>query len=81
MAEEIVRVMRLIIYEGPREWVENTIIGSISGTKVIKARQNINGKITAVTLNEFPEIIKQHENNSKENLNDYTIANKHLIEK
>lgn len=61
MAEEIVRVMRLIIYEGPRSWVEKTISTSIKGTKLIPRNPKEHIKITAVTLNEFPEIIKQHE--------------------
>lgn len=57
---DIVRVMRLIIYEGPREAVEDIIKRSVHGTRPSYST----GKgvaITATTLNEFPEIIRKHE--------------------
>lgn len=78
--EDIVRVMRVIIYEGDRDWVEDQVNNSIKGTRIFKNfKTKFGGKITVQTINEFPEIIKNHENNSEENLNDHNIANAHLM--
>jgi len=46
---DIVRVLRVIEYEGERAWVESTVRGSIHGEMVIDG-----GVIRAVTVNEFP---------------------------
>jgi hypothetical protein len=57
MTNDIVRVYRLIIYEGERDRVEKQLTRSMHGT-----RDNGNGVvITVTTLKEFPEIIFQHE--------------------
>ena len=53
MAEDIVRVIRIIEYVGPRSKVEKQIKLSVHGTK-----DHGNGvRITAVTLGEYPEIM------------------------
>jgi hypothetical protein len=59
MSEEIVRVMRIIIYEGPRNWVEDTVAKSIKGTRNIN--DNPIKRIHAHTINEFPEILQKIE--------------------
>lgn len=52
---EIVRVLRVVEYIGPRDWVERTIAKSIHGTKFID-----DGKmISAATIGEFPEILNK----------------------
>lgn len=48
-----VRVLRLIEYSGEREWVEDQVRKSIHG-RVDLPR----GTITAVTLQEFPEVLE-----------------------
>jgi hypothetical protein len=54
MSEDIIRVIRIVEYVGPRSLVERNVGGSLHGT-----RDNGNGvKITAVTLGEYPEIMK-----------------------
>jgi hypothetical protein len=53
---DIVRVMRIIIYEGEREWLEKQIQNAITGTKILPK-----GKITVRTIEEFPEIIVKHD--------------------
>lgn len=51
--DEEVRILRIIEYRGPREWVEDTVRRSIQGTKVLE-----NGAfITGTTLGEFPELV------------------------
>jgi hypothetical protein len=49
-----VRVLRIIQYEGEREWVEATVARSIHG-RVDLPR----GTITAVTLHEFPQVVDE----------------------
>lgn len=64
MPEEIVRVMRIIIYEGPRSKVEETIKRAVHGTKQsYHPAEEV--YITAQTIDEFPQIIKDHEFNLK----------------
>ena len=48
-----VRVIRIIIYEGDRDWVERTLIGSISGTKMMDKENAIH----VSTIGTFPEIM------------------------
>lgn len=50
---DIVRVLRLIEYEGPRDWVEKTLCQSLHGTKVISG----NKTIRATTLGDFPSLM------------------------
>jgi hypothetical protein len=55
MAEDIVRVIRIIEYVGPRGKVEKQIAMSIHGTK-----DTGNGiRISAATIGEFPEILER----------------------
>jgi hypothetical protein len=59
---DIVRVLRLIEYVGPRDWVEATLRSSIHGQKALSSI--IEGKtptryITAVTLTQYPEILNK----------------------
>jgi hypothetical protein len=51
-----VRVLRILSYEGPREWVEMTVAKSIHGTKHVEREQ---ASITGVTIGDFPEILNQ----------------------
>lgn len=48
-----VRVLRLIEYVGPREWVESTLERSVKGTRHVGK-----GTIRAVTLGDYPEILE-----------------------
>lgn len=52
MPEDIVRVLRVIEYVGPRQWVEETIARSVHGTKKIGP-----GEIRAATLGTYPEVL------------------------
>lgn len=49
-----VRVLRVIEYEGPRDWVEKTINQSLHGTFEIPG---ISGVIRAVTIGDFPSLL------------------------
>jgi hypothetical protein len=49
-----VRVLRVIEYEGERQWVEKTVEQSLHGRK-----QMALGTITAVTLYEFPVCLEK----------------------
>jgi hypothetical protein len=48
-----VRVLRLIQFQGDRDWVESQLLKSIHGTVILPK-----GKITVVTIGEFPETIQ-----------------------
>lgn len=55
MSEDIVRVIRIIEYVGPRGKIENQIARSVHGTKDWG-----NGvRISAATIGEFPEILER----------------------
>lgn len=60
--EDVVRVLRIIEYIGPRSWVENTVTRSIHGKRMI----NADSSITVVTLTEYPEILEQALEQEKE---------------
>ena len=62
-----VRVMRILIYDGPRDWVERTIERSITGVRVIDPTDSVRKTIAGYTINQFPEIIKEHEEGLKIN--------------
>lgn len=51
--EDIVRVLRVIEYVGPRSWVEATVELSIKG--VLKLANG--GKIGAAVVGDYPEIL------------------------
>jgi len=53
MKDDIISVLRIIQYTGPREWVERTISRSIKGTKDMSFGRTIK----AATLGEFPDIL------------------------
>lgn len=52
---EIVRVVRIIEYVGPRVWVETTVARSIHGEKLV----GHNMRIRAATLGIYPDILEQ----------------------
>jgi hypothetical protein len=54
---DTVRVLRIIEYVGPRDWVEATVAKSIHGTREIDKDK----RISAATIGAFPEILKQEE--------------------
>jgi hypothetical protein len=51
--DERVRVLRVIEYIGPREWVEKTVAQSIHGTR----RVPTGGEIRAATIGSYPEVL------------------------
>ena len=56
MSEDIVRVLRVVEYVGPRAWVEDIVARSIHGTKKCGSsflRQDIN----AATIGAYPDIL------------------------
>jgi hypothetical protein len=57
---DIVEVLRVIRYRGPRAWVERTVGNSLCGTKEILAPEG-KGYITAVTLDTFPRALEKPE--------------------
>ena len=56
MPREIIEVLRVIRYRGPREWVEETLGRSVKGTKRIAP----DCTISAATLDEFPRILEEN---------------------
>ena len=59
-----VRVLRIIEYVGPRDWVERVVAESIQGTKVIERRGNVDKAeclIRAATIGSYPEILEEPE--------------------
>lgn len=59
MNKEIIRVIRIVVLEGERSWVEKTIIKSITGTKEFPDDDGkiTSNKIHASTLGSFPEVL------------------------
>lgn len=57
MAEDIVRVLRVLEYVGPRKWVEHTVAISIHGEK----RVGVGMTIRAATVGAYPEILEKAE--------------------
>lgn len=51
--QDIVRVLRIVEYTGPRDWVERTVANSIHGTKDMG-----HGKISGATIGAYPEILQ-----------------------
>ena len=68
---EKVRIIRIIVYEGDRKWVEETINKSIQGKFIVNPRSGkvveyydytgeyVERSITAATIGNFPEILKE----------------------
>ena len=57
---ERVRFMRILKYEGSREWVEKTVNKSIQGIKIVTDSHGEYNIITAQDIDEFPEIIEKY---------------------
>ena len=60
--EDIVRVLRLVEYEGPRSLVEKQLAGSVHGTRFGYGNPMRSGsyvRITVTTLGVFPEVIEE----------------------
>ena len=55
MKKEIVRVLRVIEYVGPRKWVEATVERAIHGTH----RMPNGSFIRAATIGTYPEILAE----------------------
>lgn len=55
-----VRVLRLVEYEGPRQWVEQTVALAIHGRRLVghAASADNAGYITGVTISQYPEILE-----------------------
>jgi len=51
--EDVVRVLRVIEYVGPRSWVEATMAHAIKGTLAVAEGK----RICAVTIGDYPEIL------------------------
>lgn len=52
-----VRVQRLLIYEGSRDWVERTVAKSVHGIREVGNSTEGPLSIFGVTLSAFPEVI------------------------
>lgn len=59
MSEDIVRVLRIIEYVGSRADVEQQVAKSIHGQRIIPIAGLSTMTITAATIGEFPEIMKE----------------------
>lgn len=53
VGEDIIRVLRIIEYVGPRSWIEKQLSRSITGTRIFYPGTQIH----VVTIGEFPEIL------------------------
>lgn len=53
---DIIRVLRLIEYEGPRDWVEDTLSRAVKGTLIVRN----DCIIRAATLGDFPSLVGSH---------------------
>ena len=69
MAEDYVRVLRVVEYIGPREWVETTVAGSIHGTRWLGTSKCIR----AATIGSYPELLDQVTVNSLEKKDDKSV--------
>ncbi|ANA48997.1 hypothetical protein PaMx41_ORF34 [Pseudomonas phage PaMx41] len=68
---DIIRVMRLMIYTGPRDMVENTFA---KGAVPANGYKDIGDMtITSVLVDQFPEIIKQAEDKPKAPADGYLV--------
>ena len=64
MAKDIVRVLRLVEYVGPRDLVEEQVKRSIHGTRIGRLARSGHPdevvRITATTIGEFPQNLEQY---------------------
>ena len=51
--EEVVRVLRVVEYVGPRSWVEETVARSVHGTRHIAP----NKEIRAASIGTYPDVL------------------------
>lgn len=56
---DIIRVLRIVEYVGPRDLVEAQVARSIHGTREFGTREFRSVRISAATIGTFPEILKQ----------------------
>lgn len=63
-----IRVLRITVIEGEREWVEKTVEASIQGTRVVDRSKG--NKVHSVTIGAIPEILEQGEENQGEENNE-----------
>lgn len=61
MIQDIVRVLRVVEYSGPRDWVEKTIANSIHGTRDCTSYMGQKATIKAATIGTFPEILEKNQ--------------------
>ena len=59
MSKDIVRVMRVLVYEGSRQWVESILKKSNVPLEGCKEVQGV--VIKSALIDKFPEIIKESE--------------------
>lgn len=62
MTQDTVRILRVIEYTGPRDWVERQVAASIHGTKDLGKNRIIRG----ATIGTYPEILEDTPSASKE---------------
>jgi hypothetical protein len=64
MPDEIVRVYRILIYEGDREWVENICLGGrqVKGTWHPDPSRKSSRRIIEAVVGEFPHRIEEPTN-------------------
>lgn len=55
MSEDIVRVLKIVEYVGPRSWIEKTLEHSIQGTINISP----SGTIKTAIIGSYPEILNR----------------------
>lgn len=58
---EKVRVMRILVYEGTREWVEKTLQNNgvpLDGTRHVAVKDGIECLIKSAIIDKFPEILE-----------------------
>ena len=58
-----IRVLRIIEYDGPRDWVEHQVANSIQGTKTLDHSRDFSGVLTirAATIGTYPEIVESED--------------------
>lgn len=55
---DLVRVLRIVEYVGPREWVESTVAKSIHGERDCSPYTGTRCVIRAATIGTYPEILE-----------------------
>lgn len=65
MAQEIVRIIRVMEYVGTRSWVEKTLNGGAVPANGVHVIDGV-GEIRSATLGQFPEVLKEKEGSDAE---------------